>query len=244
MKKAILLLHLLLYCSYLSFSQTTPIIIQLTESNQSPIIGATIRIVNRTDTTKILNNTTDTLGIARFNLVANQQYTMTATSVGYKSLVKGINVTGKQTVLKFVMETDNQLLGAVVVTARKPLMQQEDDKTIVDPEPIANTSTSAYEIMEKIPGLFVDQDGNIYLSNSTPATIYINGREQKMSTADIAAILKSLPPNSIEKVEILRTPSAKYDASGSGGVVNVILKKGVKIGLTGNLNAGMRSEEH
>ena len=239
MKKAILLLHLLLAFSYLSFAQNTPISIQLTESNQSPIIGATIRIVNRSDTTKIFNSTTDIVGIARFNLVTNQQYSMTATSVGYKTILKGINVTGKQSVFKFVMETDNKLLGDVVVTARKPLMQQEDDKTIVDPEPIVNTSTSAYEIMEKIPGLFVDQDGNIYLSNSTPATIYINGREQKMSTADIAAILKSLPPNSIEKVEILRTPSAKYDASGSGGVVNVILKKGVKIGFTGSLNAGM-----
>ncbi|RYU93289.1 outer membrane beta-barrel family protein [Emticicia agri] len=239
MKKATLLFCLLLCCSFFSLAQTLPISIQLTESNQSPIIGATIRIVNCADTTKILNSTTDTSGIARFNLVANQQYSMTATSVGYKTLTKGINATGRQSVLKFVMETDNQLLGDVVVTARKPLMQQEDDKTIVDPEPIANTSTSAYEIMEKIPGLFVDQDGNIYLSNSSPATIYINGREQKMSTADIAAILKSLPPNSIEKVEIMRTPSAKYDASGSGGVVNVILKKGVKIGFTGSANAGM-----
>lgn len=239
MKKAILLNILVFCCAFFSFSQTIPISIQLTESNQSPIIGATIRLVNRTDTTKVLNNTTDTLGIARFNLIANQQYSMTATSVGYKAIIKGINATGRQSALKFVMEADNKLLGEAVVTARKPLMQQEDDKTIVDPEPIANTSTSAYEIMEKIPGLFVDQDGNIYLSSSSPATIYINGREQKMSTADIASILKSLPPNSIEKVEILRTPSAKYDASGSGGVVNIILKKGVKIGLTGSVNAGM-----
>ncbi|MFD2523761.1 outer membrane beta-barrel protein [Emticicia soli] len=238
MKKVILLSYFTFCFSFLSFSQVLPISIQLTENNQSPIIGATIRIVNRADSTKVLSNTTDTLGIARFNLVLNQQYNIYATSIGYKPIVKGIRATEKQPLLKFVMEADNQLLGDVVVTARKPLIQQEDDKTIVDPEPIANTSTSAYEVMEKIPGLFVDQDGNIYLSNSTPATIYINGREQKMSTADIAAILKSLPPNSIEKVEILRTPSAKYDASGSGGVVNVILKKGVKIGLTGSISAG------
>ncbi|MBA4851660.1 outer membrane beta-barrel protein [Emticicia sp. BO119] len=244
MKKVILLIYIFSCFSLLSFSQTFPIHIQLTENNQSPVIGATVRIVNRADTTKILNNTTDTLGIARFNLTANQQYIMTATSVGYKTLLKGINATGRQSLLTFVMETDNQLLGTVVVTARKPLMQQEDDKTIVDPEPIANTSTSAYEIMEKIPGLFVDQDGNIYLSNSSAATIYINGREQKMSTADIAAILKSLPPNSIEKVEILRTPSAKYDASGSGGVVNIILKKGVKIGFTGSLSTGMNQGKY
>ena len=239
MKKAISCFYLFILFPVFAFSQTLPICIQLTERNQSPVIGATIKIINRADTTKILNTTTDTLGIARFNLLVGRQYNLTATSIGYKPLQKGISVIEKQTGFKFVMEADNQLLGDVVVTARKPLMQQEDDKTIVDPEPIANTSTSAYEIMEKIPGLFVDQDGNIYLSTTNPATIYINGREQKMSTADIASILKSLPPNSIEKIEILRTPSAKYDASGSGGVVNVVLKKGIKIGLTGNINAGM-----
>ena len=104
-------------------------------------------------------------------------------------------------------------------------MRQEDDKTIVDPENLAASSTSGYEVLEKTPGLFVDQDGNIYLNSTTPATIYINGREQKMSTADIASLLKSLPPNSIASIEILRTPSAKYDASGGGGIVNIVLKK-------------------
>ena len=244
MKKAILVIYLFLGFVTLSFSQILPITIRLSENNQSPVIGATIKIVNRADTTKILNSTTDTAGVARFNLVLNNQYMMTATSVGFKSLRKGLSATNKQQSLSFVMETDNQLLGDVVVTARKPLMTQEDDKTIIDPEPIANTSTSAYEIIEKVPGLFVDQDGNVYLSSSSPATIYINGREQKMSTSDIASILKSLPPNSIEKIEILRTPSAKYDASGSGGVVNVVLKKGVKIGFTGSLNTGLNQGQY
>src|SRR4028118_1092556 len=118
-------------------------------------------------------------------------------------------------------------------------MRQEDDKTIVDPENLAASSTNAFEILEKTPGLFVDQDGNVYLSSTTPARIYINGREQRMSTADIATMLKSLPPNSIASIEILRTPSAKYDANGGGGIVNVVLKKGVRIGLTGSANVGL-----
>ena len=123
-------------------------------------------------------------------------------------------------------------------------MRQEDDKTIIDPENLAASSTSGYEILEKTPGLFVDQDGNVYLNSTTPATIYINGREQKMSTADIASLLKSLPPNSIASIEILRTPSAKYDASGGGGIVNIVLKKGIKIGLTGSVNAGMNQGKY
>jgi hypothetical protein len=131
------------------------------------------------------------------------------------------------------------MLGNVTVRSSTPLMRQEDDKTIIDPEPLAAASTNAYEIIEKTPGVFVDQDGNVYLSSMTPATIYINGREMKMSTADIATMLKNLPPNAISKIEILRTPSAKYDASSSGGIINIVLKKGVKPGLTGSATAGI-----
>lgn len=235
MKKALLLL---LLTAFKLSAQKTNITIKLTEANKQPIIGATVKLTNRTDSTKVLYSTADTAGVVRFSVLPTQ-YTIRASSIGFKTHEKGINVKANQTYFEFVMASDANALAGVTVVATKPLMRQEDDKTIVDPEPIANTSTSAYEIMEKIPGVFMDQDGNIYLNNSTPAAIFINGREQKMSTADIASILKSLPPNSIEKIEILRTPSAKYDASGSGGIVNVILKKGVKIGLTGSVNAGM-----
>src|SRR5205085_10617655 len=76
------------------------------------------------------------------------------------------------------------------------------------------------------------------------ATVYINGREQKMSAADIATMLKNLPPNSIASIEILRTPSAKYDASNSGGIVNIVLKKGVKIGLTGSITLGLNQGKY
>lgn len=86
----------------------------------------------------------------------------------------------------------------------------------------------------------MDQDGNIYISSLTPAAIQINGRDMRMSAADVATMLKSLPPNAIAKIEIVRTPSAKYDANSSGGIVNVVLKKGVKIGMTGSINAGMQ----
>jgi outer membrane receptor protein involved in Fe transport len=129
---------------------------------------------------------------------------------------------------------------AAVITSKKPLMRQEDDKTIIDPENLVAASTSGYEVIEKTPGLFVDQDGNIYISSLTPATVQINGRDLKMSAADVATMLKSFPPSAIQRIEVIRTPSASQDASGSGGIVNVVLKKGFKPGLTGSINAGMQ----
>jgi len=191
------------------------------------------------DSVNIQQKVADTLGHVKFTLAQNGQYFVSITAVNYEPIEKRITVKGSTPVFTFTADHSAKTLGGVTVTATRPLMRQEDDKTIVDPENLAAASTNAYEIIEKTPGLFVDQDGNIYLNSTTPATIYINGREQKMSTADIATMLKSLPPNSIASIEIMRTPSAKYDASGSGGIVNIVLKKGVRIGFTGSVNLGM-----
>jgi iron complex outermembrane recepter protein len=237
--KRLLRACLCLLVSQAAHAQTRDIRIKMLEQNQSPVMGATLRLIDRADTSKIQYNATDTAGVAKFKVQTGGQYRLEAAAMGFMALSKGIRASEKQTVFSFTLEPDTKSLSGVTVVARKPLLRQEEDKTIVDPEPIAATSTNAYEILEKTPGLFLDQDGNVYLNSATPANIYINGREQRMSAADIANILKNLPPNSIERLEILRTPSAKYDASGSGGVVNVVLKKGIKIGRTGSVTAGL-----
>ena len=177
------------------------------------------------------------MGIARFNGLTNEQYLISATSVGFKPLQRIISAKPQEFV--FEMIENNSDLKEVVITAKKPLLRQEDDITIVDAEQLAPSSVNGYEVIEKTPGLFIDTEGNVYLSSSTPATIYINGREQKMSASDVASMLKNLPSNSIERIEIMRTPSAKYDASTAGGAVNIVLKKGTKIGLTGSVNVGI-----
>ena len=211
----------------------------LTDAKQLPVVGAAVQLTLRADTTKRLNAITDTLGAALLTVQPNEPYALRATAIGMKALQKGIRPTTGQTPFRFTLETDMQLLNNLIVTAKKPLLRQEDDMTVVDPAPIADISTNAYDLLEKTPGLFLDQDGNVYLSSTTPATIYINGRQQKLSAADMATLLKSLPPNSIERMEIMRTPSAKYDAAGSGGAVNIVLKKGVKLGRTGSLTGTM-----
>lgn len=233
---------LLFFLSLAAQAQTQPALpirITLTDSRQQPLIGATVQLALQSDTTRRVSGLTDTLGVVQLSLQAGQLYRLTATSVGMKPLQQGIRPTSAQTRFRFVLQADTKTLNEVSVIAKKPLLRQEDDKTIVDPEPIANSSTNAYEIMEKTPGLFLDQDGNVYLTSATPATIYVNGREQRMSASDLATMLKNLPPNSIERIEIMRTPSAKYDASGSGGAVNIVLRKGVKLGRTGSVTANM-----
>jgi iron complex outermembrane recepter protein len=219
-------------------AQEIPVTFKVFNQKKDPVSFASISVMNRLDTLQVLKKVADSTGTVVFKLSTEGQYTIGITSVNYQPFEKGITIAGHQSGFTFVLEPLPKTLAGVVITSQKPLMRQEDDKTIVDPENLVASSTSGYEVIEKTPGLFVDQDGNIYISSMTPAAIYINGREMKMSAADVATMLKSLPPNAIEKIEILRTPSAKYDASGSGGIVNIVLKKGVKIGMTGSVNAG------
>jgi hypothetical protein len=236
LRPTLISIFLLAICLCSRGQSVTTIKVQSTQ--KEPVAYATVKMVSVADSTQVMQKITDSSGVALFTLAINTPYRVTISAVNYTTLQKGITTTSTSQSFQFVLETSSKTLNAVVVTSSRPTIRQEDDKTIVDPENLAASSTNAFEIMEKTPGLFVDQDGNIYLNSTTPATILINGREQKMSTADIATMLKSLPPNSIASIEILRTPSARYDASGGGGIVNVILKKGVRIGLTGSVNAG------
>jgi iron complex outermembrane receptor protein len=229
----------LLLFSFSSNAQELKVNLKVVNKKNEAVPFASFNVIKRTDTLQSFQKTADSSGQVSFNLEKDVQYIVKISSVDYLPLEKGITVSQSHLSFSFTAEAGSKSLKGVTVNAKKPLMKQEDDKTIVDPEPIAATSTNAYEIIEKTPGVFVDQDGNVYLNGTTPASIYINGKEMKMSATDIATMLKSLPPNSIEKIEIMRTPSAKYDASGGGGIVNIVLKKGVKLGLTGSVNAGI-----
>jgi iron complex outermembrane receptor protein len=212
--------------------------VKVTDPRKNAIPYATVRVTALADSGRVQQGVTDSSGAVRLSLAEAGAYRVLATSASFIATEKGLRITSSPAQFNMMLEPSGTL-GAVVVTATRPVMRQEDDKTIVEPENLAASSTNAYELIEKTPGLFMDQDGNIYLNSTTPASIYINGREQKMSTADIATMLKNLPPNSIARLEILRTPSARYDASGGGGIVNVVLRKGVKPGLTGSVNAVM-----
>ena len=219
-------------------AQEIKVELKIINQKKEAVPFASVTVIAAVDSAKIFRQAADTNGTSHFNLLKGSKYLVKISSVNYQPLEKGIVLNSSQTHFSFMLEPLPVSLKGVVVTVQKPLISQEDDKTIIDPEPIAAASTNAYEILEKTPGIFVDQDGNVYLSSMSPATIYINGREMKMSTADIVTLLKNLPPNAISKIEILRTPSAKYDASNSGGIVNIVLKKGVKLGLTGSVTAG------
>lgn len=217
--------------------------ISVSNTSKETLPGATIECTKVEDGS-VSYETTNNNGVAIFKSLENTLYKMKISFVGYQTIEKSIMVKPNARTFYFRLKEESIELDAVEVKAVKPLIRQEEDKIIIDPKNLVDISSNTLEVLESTPGLYVDQDNGIYLNSATPAKIYINGREQKMSTQDITTILQSLPPGSIEKIEVMRTPSAKYDAASSGGIINIVLKKGIKIGRFGSVNASLNQGEY
>ncbi len=207
------------------------------DTERKALSGANVSLQlpnNRTE-----DRISDENGLALFPKPNSPTFRIYISYIGYGTVDTLLSTQQELNSFTFQLEENTAILNEVTVQARKPLLRQEGDKTIVDPTPLLDISTHSLELLEMTPGLFVDQDGAVYLSNTTPAAIYINGREQRFSSQDIANLLRSLPPSSILRIELMRNPSAKYDAASSGGIINIVLKKGTKIGRFGSVNLSL-----
>jgi iron complex outermembrane recepter protein len=222
-------------CGVALYSQS--VTFNISDNKGYSLPGANVVMINLKDNTQFIASA-EIDGNAKLLLNGNGLYSYEVTFVGYATDKDTIEVNSSELVKKITLVEALNVLGEVKVVGKRPLIRQDGERTIVDPEPMLGSVSNTLELLTVTPGLFVDQDGGIFLGNSTPAVIYINGREQRLSANDIANILRSLPPDNILRIEILRNPSAKFDASSSGGIINVVLKKGVKIGRFGSVNTG------
>ena len=245
MRKSKFLLLVLVFIFWMgnAFAQSNLASIKVADKTGKPFSLAIVmyyekgKFKENFNTQKAIKANADSFGIVHIKVDAAKNYFFRSSWVGYQITDTVLNFS-KTLEHSIILKENNSMLNEVVVKSSKPLIRQEDDKSVVDPEPLAASSTNAYETVEKTPGVFIDQDGNVYLNGLSPAAVQINGRDLKMSASDIAILLKSLPPNAIQKIELIRTPSAKYDASGGGGVVNIVLMKGIKLGMNGSVNTG------
>ncbi|MBD0289412.1 MAG: carboxypeptidase regulatory-like domain-containing protein, partial [Flavisolibacter sp.] len=175
MQRAFFFLTAFLLCLFVQAQSgvQTKITIKVLTAKNEPLPLATVTVASLPDSVQKQQKLTDSSGIAIFQLLTQQPYLVRVTYLSYEPAEKAIVTRGNHAQFTITVNPQSKSLNGVVVTATRPLMRQEEDKTIVDPENLVPSSTNAYEIMEKTPGLFIDQDGNIYLNSTTPATIYI-----------------------------------------------------------------------
>jgi len=235
LKNYLSLIIFFLFVHTFSYAQSRKLSVSITDEKNNKIQGTTAYLKNLSDTNSSIKKVLKSKD--EFNISEGIQYNFHVSSIGKLDFDTSFLAGNNDVFIQVVLKNEFSSMSAVtVVSSKKPLIKEEDDKTIVDAEALTISSTNAFEVIEKTPGAIIDQDGNVYLNSTTPATIFINGREMKLSSADLSSLLKSLPANSVSKIEILRNPSAKYDAASSGGIVNIVLKKGVKLGSSGSVN--------
>ncbi len=199
---------------------------------------ATVTLMT-TDSTLVDGTITDESGVYEmvvsqyFNNSASQNFFMSVSFVGYKTETRILNGVH----MDFILREETEQLCEVEVKAKRPLVERQMDKLVM------NVAASAFaigsngvDIMKKAPGVRIDKDGNITV-NGKSVEIYIDGRPSYMSGEQVKGLLQGTAGSQIEKIEIITNPSAKYDASGQGGIINIKLKKNMTKGFNGMLAA-------
>jgi iron complex outermembrane recepter protein len=243
MKQAIIIITALLLTSLYTLGQdgkSKNIIGNVQDESQKPVEAASISLLSAKDSTVIRTLTADKKGNFSFYDIQSGKYLVRASAVGHTTFYgtsfeitspKGLVDLGKITIQEQTKE-----LKAVSVVGIKPFIEQKADRMIVnvDASP-SNTGASVMDVLEKAPGVTVDKDGNISLKGKQGVTIMIDNKPTYMTATQLASYLKSLPASAIDQLEIMTNPSAKYDAAGNSGIINIKTKKNKAKGFNGSL---------
>jgi len=244
MKKLSTLSSIVTLFSFITYAQNGNITGSVKDPAMKGIHSATVSLLRLKDSSVAKFVATDRDGRYEFLDIADGKYFVSASNVGYAKItsapfeVSPSNSTINVPVL--VVSEQAKDLGGVTVTAKKPFIEARPDKTIVnvDASPTSAGAT-VLELLEKSPGITVDNDGNISLRGKAGVIIMIDGKPTYLSSTDLANLLKNMPASQLEQIEIMTNPSAKYDAAGNSGIINIKTKKGKASGFNGSVMVGI-----
>lgn len=217
--------------------------------SKEPVGFATIVLINPKDKKEVNGNITEDDGKFKLTEVKVGTYDLQLSFIGYKTrMYRGITLSPKKPDInlgKMYLVADNILLDAVEVVEEASVIENRIDKIVYNADKdVTSTGGDAADVLRKVPLLSVDFDGNVSLRGSSNLQILINGKPSGMFSANVADALKMLPADQIKTVEVITTPSAKYDGEGSGGIINIITKKKSIEGVTGSVSASAGNRQN
>ncbi len=226
-----------------SFAQTRVTVTGNVKDNTGKgLAAASVSLLQAKDSSLVKAAITDANGQFEISSAKSGKFLLSYTSIGFDK--KFSDAFDLQQGLPYMAETATlqvavRKLQDVTVVTRKPLIEIKADKTIFNVESSINaTGSNALELLQKSPGIQVDNNDNISMKGKTGVKIYVDGKMTQLDTKDLAAYLKSINSNDVEAIEMISNPSAKYDASGNAGIINIRLKKNKKFGTNGSVTAG------
>ncbi len=232
-------LLLLMLAPLLAFAANAQLQGKVADADGKPLSGVTISLLK--DSAVIKLAVTKETGAYSFSGIKEGTYRVSASHVGFTPSVSApFNVSVSEVnipEIRLVRMQSN--LQDVTVTAKKPLVEMKADKTILNVEGTINaTGSDALELLRKAPGVSVDKDDNLSVAGKNGVQVYIDGRPSPLSGSDLATYLKTIQSAQIESIEIITNPSAKYEAAGNAGIINIRFKKNKALGTNGSANAG------
>ena len=208
---------------------------------KEPLPFAAVKITHTMSEELVTGGMTDDKGRFKIESITLGPNQVEFAYVGYKTKAQEVRL-GREGIEidlgKIGLQSSGVELNEVTVEAEREFMTNEIDRKVYDPSKLILSKTgSATDILENIPAVELDVDGNITLRGSSAVRIMIDGRPSRFTGEDLSALLQSLPANSVEKVEVMTNPSAKYDPDGTAGMINIVLKKSALQGLNGSVNS-------
>lgn len=212
----------------------------ITDAAGKAIPAVSVSLLNGKDSSLVKVAVTEADGSFEVTAPTNGKYLLKYTAVGFEQQFSdAFEATGNIAVPKATLRNAVAKLSGVTVSSKKPMIEVKADKTVFNVEASINaTGSNALELLQKSPGIQVDNNDNISMKGKTGVRVYVDGKMMQLDTKDLAAYLKSINSNDIEAIEMISNPSAKYDASGNAGIINIRLKKNKKFGTNGSVNLG------
>ncbi|MCX2449691.1 outer membrane beta-barrel family protein [Pedobacter sp. PLR] len=213
------------------------------DENQQELIYALVNLYQSKDSALVTGTLTNEQGEFNFLKALEGSYLIEVESMGYQKKFHGpflVNTSHQMiTITNIAMQPETKQLNAVTIFAKKPLIERKNGKVILNvaSSTIASGNT-AMEILSKAPGVTADNEGNFSLRGKAGVNIMIDGKLTYLSTAQLSHLLRATPGSSIQNIEIISNPTAKYDAAGTGGIININLKKNSSYGTNGNFQIG------
>ncbi len=210
-------------------------------STQKPLDFVNVTLLKPDSDIPAAGITSDTKGSFLLPQVNNGKYTLRVSFVGYNTLNIPLNVSSNELDLGVIkLMEDSKALSEIEVLGQGSQMTFDIDKKVftVDKN-IAAAGGSASDVLQNIPSVDVDGEGNVSLRNSGSVEVWINGKPSGLTADNRAQVLQQMPAESIDKVEVMTNPSAKFKPEGTSGIINIVLKKNRKAGYYGSVSAGL-----
>jgi hypothetical protein len=213
------------------------------DGNNKGVDLAMVSLQRATDSVFVKSEFTDEDGSFTLSNIPKGDYFLQVNLLGYDQNKQSILVDGAKNITVPIIHIKQSVeqLNAVTVTAKKPYIERKIDRTVVNVDAfIANEGSDILEVMERAPGISLDNDGGILLKGRGGVAVFINDKPSYLSGSELQSYLKSLPAGSVQSIEIMTNPPAKYDAAGNSGVINIVLKKNKLKGFNGNISASFQ----